>query len=113
MTESGTEAAARQAVSADYAGRGLANVGATACRLLGGDGDELLPDLADDVLPPAFTRDVECVVILLADGLGYGQLLGAAQAGQAPDLARLLAAAGRGDAHLGQITSVFPSATMA
>src|SRR4051794_38211006 len=113
MTESGAEIATGHPVTADYAGRGLANVGATACHMLGGDGAGLLPDLAEDVLPAAFTQDVECIVILLADGLGYGQLLGAAQAGQAPNLAQLLDAAGRGDVHLAQITSVFPSATMA
>jgi hypothetical protein len=104
---------ASRSILPDYAGRGLANVAASAVRLLGGDDNGLLPGLAADVLPPALLDGVECVVILLADGLGYQQLLSAATAGDAPALARLLDAAARGEAHLARLTSVFPSATMA
>src|SRR2546430_15323603 len=113
MMEPGAEAAARPAVAADYDGRGLANLGATACRLLVGDGEGLLPDLADDVLPAALTEGVECAVILLADGLGYRQLLGDAEAGGAPNPARLLDAARRGPTPPAHLTTVVPSAPMA
>src|SRR2546423_239241 len=100
-------------VAADYRGRGLASLGATVCRGLGGDEDGLAPNLAEEVLPRLLLDGAETIVLVVIDGLGYGQLEAGIAAGDAPTLARLVERARRGDGHLAAITSVFPSATMA
>ena len=96
-----------------YDGRGLANLGATLCAQLGGWDHDLLPPLADDVLPPTLRDGVTTLVLLLVDGLGMHQLRRAIAAGDVPTLARLVEDAERGSGSLAPITSVFPSATMA
>ena len=102
-----------RSVLPDYSGRGLANVTPTVCRILGADLDGLLPPLAEDVLPSAFLDGVDTVVLMLVDGLGYGQLQRGIEQGDTPALATIRANVERGTAHLAAITSVFPSATMA
>src|SRR6476646_2624799 len=100
-------------VAADYRGRGLVNLGATVCLALGGADDGLAPPLVAVALPLALLKGAETVVLVVIDGLGYGQLEAGIAAGDAPTLGRLVERAQGGDGHLAAITSVFPSATMA
>lgn len=99
-------------VRPDSAGRGLANVAPTVRRLLAGSSSasELaLPSLDESVLPAALTRQVQVVVLIVADGLGHLQLMREIEAGNAPTLARLVG----GVAAYRPITSVFPTTTVA
>jgi hypothetical protein len=91
-----------------YTGRGLANLAPTYCRLFGDGVGDLLPPLVDHVLPQALLDDVQTVVVLLVDGLGYALLRRGLSDGDMPALASVLERGG----HLGALTSVFPSATM-
>src|SRR5690349_1272204 len=75
----------------DFAGRGLANVAPTVLRLLAPSAHAALPPLDDRVLPPALTADVKTVVVVVADGLGHLQLEREMAAGNAPNLAGLIA----------------------
>ena len=96
----------------DYEGGGLANVPATALAVLGMRGDHELPPLRE--LDPALSDGVRQVVVVLADGLGVGQLERLCAHGEVPFLASLLERARRkDDAQLFEATSVFPSTTAA
>jgi predicted AlkP superfamily pyrophosphatase or phosphodiesterase len=66
-------------------------------------------------LPRALTTDVKTVVLLVADGLGHVQLEREIAAGNAPNLAELIARAGHADpcVNYAPITSVFPTTTVA
>jgi hypothetical protein len=106
-----------QLVRPDFAGRGLANVAPTILRLLAPhavDGVGL-PPLDVSVLPESLTRGITTVVLVLADGLGHVQLQREMAAGNAPNLAGLIARAEAGDAQVAYrpITSVFPTTTVA
>jgi hypothetical protein len=104
-------------VRPDFGGRGLANVAPTILALLApntADGVGL-PPLDSSVLPEALTRGVKTVVLVVADGLGHVQLQREIAAGNAPNLAELIARAGEGDSNVAYtpITSVFPTTTVA
>src|SRR5438445_5947161 len=103
-------------VRPDFGGRGLANVAPTVLRLLApesADGLEL-PPLDGSVLPESLTEGVTSVVLLLADGLGHLQLQREVAAGNAPNVAELMARASSGDEGVAYnpITSVFPTTTV-
>jgi hypothetical protein len=104
-----------QLVRPDFAGRGLANVASTVLRLLAPSAALELPPLDSSVLPESLTVGVKNVVVLLADGLGYLQLQREMAAGNAPNLAELVArsAAGSEPVSYAPITSVFPTTTVA
>lgn len=103
---------ARGFVPPDYDGRGFANVPATVLAVLGLRSAEDLPPLAD--LDPRLTDGVRQVVVVLADGLGVGQLERLASRGDMPFLASILDRAARGDdAQRLEVTAVFPSTTAA
>jgi hypothetical protein len=91
----------------EYGGLGLANVVPTVEHLFGIPTD--IPSLAETALPPAMLDGVRRVVTLLIDALGYAQLERAMGGGHAPYLAEIL---NRDFAHLGVITSTFPSTTV-
>jgi hypothetical protein len=96
----------------DYDGGGLANVPATVLAALGAREDGDLPVLRD--LDGALVTGVRQVVVVLADGLGLGQLERFCESGATPFLARTLDRARRRDgAQLLEATSVFPSTTAA
>lgn len=90
----------------EYGGLGFSNVAPAALRHFGVEAS--LPGLSPDVLPPELLDGAERIVTLLVDALGYGQLVRAVERGLAP---RLRALAGRPGAHLGVLTSTFPSTT--
>lgn len=96
----------------DYGGRGLINVPATALDVLGvRDASDPVP-LAD--LDPALCDGVKQVVMVLADGLGYGQLERLCESGETPFLASLVERARRREsAQLLECTTIFPSTTAA
>ena len=96
----------------DYEGRGLANVPATVLAALGAREDKDLPPLRD--LDPRLIDGIRQVVVILADGLGFGQLERSCASGTTPFLAEIVARARRRDgAQLLEATSVFPSTTAA
>ncbi len=96
----------------DYDGRGLANIPATVLATLGARDDGDPPPLRE--LDPALVDGARQVVVILADGLGYGQLERLCAAGDVPYLASLVGRARRRDgAQLLEATSVFPSTTAA
>jgi hypothetical protein len=96
----------------DYDGGGLANVPGTVLAALGAREERHLPPLRD--LDPALTDGVREVVVVLADGLGWGQLARLCERGDTPFLASLLERArARDGAQLIEATSVFPSTTAA
>ena len=101
----------------DFAGRGLANVAPTILCLLAPNGVNGvgLPPLDTGVLPEALTRGVKTVVLIVADGLGHMQLQREIAAGNAPNLAELIARAAERDSNVAYtpITSVFPTTTVA
>jgi hypothetical protein len=101
----------------DFAGRGLANIAPTVLQLLAPDSAEklALPPLDASVLPPALIQDVKTVVLVIADGLGHLQLEREIAAGNAPNLAELIARAAHADPCVAYspITSVFPTTTVA
>ncbi|MBV9323008.1 MAG: alkaline phosphatase family protein [Chloroflexi bacterium] len=103
-------------VRPEFAGRGLANVAPTVLRLLAPSAEALeLPPLDGSVLPEGLTGDVKTVVLVVADGLGHLQLEREIAAGNAPNLAELIARADQADACVAYtpITSVFPTTTVA
>lgn len=103
---------ARGFMPPDYDGGGLANVPATVLAALGLGADGDLPPLR--ALDPALTDGVRQVVVVLADGLGAGQLERLSERGDTPFLASLLRRAGDSeDAQRFEVTSVFPSTTAA
>lgn len=96
----------------DYDGGGLANVPATVLAVLGLGSEGDLPPLR--ALDGALTDGVRQVVVVLADGLGVGQLERLCERGDTPFLASLLSRASDGrDAQRFEVTSVFPSTTAA
>lgn len=96
----------------DYGGRGLANIPATVLATLGARDVADLAPLAD--LDPALTDGVRQVVLVLADGLGWGQLERLCAEHETPFLASLVERARERDgAQLLEATSVFPSTTAA
>ena len=99
-------------VPPDYGGRGLANVPGTVLAALGAREDRDIPPLRD--LDPGLADGVRQVVVILADGLGFGQLETLCARGDMPFIASVLERArGRRDAQLLEATSVFPSTTAA
>lgn len=96
----------------DYGGGGLANVPSTILGILGMRSESDLPPLR--ALDPALTDGVKQVVLILADGLGVGQLERLCERGDTPFLASVLErAAAKRDAQRFEVTSVFPSTTAA
>ncbi|MBM4433663.1 MAG: alkaline phosphatase family protein [Chloroflexi bacterium] len=96
----------------DHGGHGLANVPATVLAALGASEEGDLPPLAD--LDPALADGVRQVVLVLADGLGWGQLERLCAHGTTPFLSSLVSRArARDGAQLLEVTSVFPSTTTA
>lgn len=96
----------------DYDGRGLANIPGTVLAALGAREDRDIPPLRD--LDPALADGVRQVVVVLADGLGWGQLERLCARGDTPFLASLVERArARDGAQLLEATSVFPSTTAA
>lgn len=96
----------------DYDGRGLANVPATVLAVLGARDERDLPPLRD--LDPGLTDGIRQVVLILADGLGWGQLERLCERHETPFIASLVERArAREDAQLLEATSVFPSTTAA
>lgn len=91
----------------EYEGLGLANVVPTVERLLGVESP--IAPLSPQALPPTLLDGVERVAVLVVDALGYDQLADATARGLAP---RLAALAERPGAHLGVLTSTFPSTTV-
>jgi hypothetical protein len=103
---------ARGYVLPDYDGGGVANVPGSVLATLGVRGDRHLPPLRD--LDPALTDGVRQVVVVLADGLGLGQLDRLCERADMPFLATVLERARRReDAQLLEATAVFPSTTAA
>jgi type I phosphodiesterase/nucleotide pyrophosphatase len=103
---------ARGFVPPDYEGGGLLNLAATVLDVLGAR-DEQDPPLLG-ALDPALREGVRQVVLILADGLGLGQLRALCAAGDMPFLASVLERARRGDrAQLIEATTIFPSTTAA
>ena len=104
-------------VRPDFAGRGLANVAPTILGLLApiGVNGVVPPPLDPSVLPEALTVGVKSIVLVVADGLGHMQLEREIAAGNAPNLAELIARAAEGDSNVAYtpITSVFPTTTVA
>jgi type I phosphodiesterase/nucleotide pyrophosphatase len=103
---------ARDLVPPDYDGGGLLNVAATMLDVLGARDATDPPPLRD--LDPALASGVHQVVIVLADGLGLGQLRALCESGDVPFLATLVARATRRDsAQLIEARTIFPSTTAA
>jgi hypothetical protein len=103
-------------VRPQFAGHGLANVAPTVLRLLAPHANGLeLPPLDTRALPEALTDGITTVLLLVADGLGHLQLQREAAAGNAPELAELIARASAGEDSVSYqvITSVFPTTTVA
>jgi hypothetical protein len=103
-------------VRPDFAGRGLANLAPTVLRLLAPSGTPVdLPPFDRSVLPESMTRGITRVLVIVADGLGHLQLEHEIAAGNAPNLASLIARAAAGDdsVRYSPITSVFPTTTVA
>src|SRR5438105_9562779 len=99
-------------VPPDYDGGGLLNVAATVLDLLGARDDTDPPPLR--ALDPVLREGVRQVVVVLADGLGTGQLRALCAAGDTPFIASLLARAqARDQAQLIEATTIFPSTTAA
>src|SRR5207237_9354480 len=78
-------------VPPDYDGGGLLNVAATVLDLLGARDDTDPPPLR--ALDPVLREGVRQVVVVLADGLGTGQLRALCAAGDTPFIPSLLARA--------------------
>ncbi len=96
----------------DYDGAGLANIPATILAALGARDASELPPLRG--LDPALLDGVRSILLVLADGLGWGQLERLCARGDTPFLASLIQRARADDGvHLLRATSVFPSTTAA
>jgi Type I phosphodiesterase / nucleotide pyrophosphatase len=103
---------ARGFVPPDYDGGGLLNVAATVLDVLGAR-DETDPQPLR-ALEPSLRDGVRQVVVILADGLGLGQLRALCAAGDIPFIASIVERARRHDqAQLIEATTVFPSTTAA
>lgn len=103
---------ARGFVLPDYDGGGLLNVAATVLDVLGMREDSDPPPLRD--LDPRLRDGVRQVVLVLADGLGLGQMRELRASGDIPFVSSILDRAERGDgAQLIEATTIFPSTTAA
>ncbi|HEY7623786.1 MAG TPA: alkaline phosphatase family protein [Candidatus Limnocylindria bacterium] len=103
---------ARGLVPPDYEGGGLVNLAATVLDVLGIRDETDPPPLRS--LRPQLRDGVKQVVVVLADGLGLGQLRALRASGDMPFVASLLARAEEGrDAQLIEATTIFPSTTAA
>lgn len=91
----------------EYGGLGLGNVVPSVERFFGVETD--IAPLAESVLPPAMLDGARRIVTLVIDALGANQLRGAMGRGHAPYLAGLIESSA---AHLGTLTSTFPSTTV-
>src|SRR5437016_5844493 len=103
---------ARGFVPPDYDGGSLLNVAVTVLDLVGARDETDPPPLR--ALDPDLRKGVRQVVVVLADGLGTGQLRALCAAGDTPFIASLLARAqARDQAQLIEATTIFPSTTAA
>ncbi len=103
---------ARGFVPPDYEGGSLLNVAATVLDVLGVRDETDPPPLRG--LDPALLQGVRQVVLVLADGLGSGQLEAVSGSGDVPFITRLLERARRrAGAQLLEATTIFPSTTAA
>jgi len=103
---------ARGLVLPDYDGGGLVNVASSVIDILGVRDETDPPPLR--ALDPKLISGVRQVVVVLADGLGTGQLRALATSGDIPFIASLLRRAERGDrAQLIEAATIFPSTTAA
>ena len=103
---------ARGYVPPDYDGGGLLNLAATVLDLMGVRDESDPPPLR--ALDPRLRDGVKQIVVVLADGLGMGQLKALRASGDMPFVASLVARAERGaDAQLIEATTIFPSTTAA
>lgn len=99
-------------VPPDYEGGGLLNVAATVLDVLGVRDETDPPPLRG--LDPALLEGARQVVLVMADGLGIGQLRALSASGDVPFLTRLLERARRGaGVQLIEATTIFPSTTAA
>ncbi len=95
-----------------YDGDGLANVPGTVLAALGAREDRDIPPLRD--LDPWLADGVRQVVVILLDGLGWGQLHWLITRGDMPFVASLVERARTRDGvQLLEATSIFPSTTAA
>ncbi len=90
----------------EYGGLGFSNIAPTVLRHFGLDSS--LQPLSSEALLPELLDGGERIVTLLVDALGHSQLAAALEHGLAPRLREL---AGGSAAHLGILTSTFPSTT--
>jgi Type I phosphodiesterase / nucleotide pyrophosphatase len=103
---------ARGFVPPDYDGGGLVNVAATMLDVLGVRDDSDPPPLRG--LEPWLREGVRQVVVVLADGLGLGQLRALRASGDMPFVSSIVERAERHDgAQLIEATTIFPSTTAA
>ncbi|TMC72881.1 MAG: hypothetical protein E6J13_04375 [Chloroflexi bacterium] len=103
---------ARGFVPPDYDGGGLLNVAGTVLEVLGVRDETDPPPL--HALHPSLREHVRQVVVVLADGLGLGQLHALCASGDMPFVASILERARRhADAQLIEATTIFPSTTAA
>jgi type I phosphodiesterase/nucleotide pyrophosphatase len=103
---------ARGFVPPEYDGGGLVNVAATVLDVLGVRDDTDPPPLR--ALEPSLRSGVRQVVLVLADGLGLGQLRALRATGDMPFVTSILERAERHErAQLIEATTIFPSTTAA
>jgi hypothetical protein len=103
---------ARGFVPPDYQGGGLVNLAATVLDVLGVRDESDPPPLR--ALDPSLREGVRQVVLVLADGLGLGQLRALRASGDMPFVTSILERAERNDrAQLIEATTIFPSTTAA
>src|SRR5437667_2793468 len=111
-TRSSSVSARATSSSLITAGGGLINVAATMLDILGARNESDPLPLRD--LSVALREGVRQVLVVLADGLGLGQLRALCASGDVPFLASLLDRAGRNDgAQLIEARTIFPSTTAA
>jgi len=103
---------ARGFVPPDYDGGGLVNVAATVLDVLGVRDETDPPPLR--ALEPSLREGVRQVVVVLADGLGLGQLRALRATGDMPFVTSILERAERHErAQFIEATTIFPSTTAA
>lgn len=99
-------------VPPDHGGRGLLNVAATVLDVLGLRDADDPPPLVE--LDPALRDGARDIVVILADGLGWGQLEALRSGGAVPFIGSLMGRAERGEGpQLMRATTIFPSTTAA
>ncbi len=100
-----TQLLSKNIILPNYQGRSIANLPATIGTLLGADKNWQSPNLAEDLLP--FQQDVDNVILLLVDGLGYMRL----QEELKTDEAGFKTLLDKYDGDCAPITSIAPSTT--